>query len=82
VPNSIPNAAQISPFIIDLLAKLATAVKPNNANQKYSGGPKARAKRANIGARVNNAIALNIPPTIEDNIAILMALVDSPFRVN
>src|SRR4030042_928538 len=53
--------------------------RPNEANAKYSGAEKRRAKLARIGAKKAKHSAVKVPPTPEEIVAMPMALPASPF---
>src|SRR6056297_1238715 len=78
VPINRPKTAAMIPFTGSDPTITPTEAMPKMAIQKYSAGPKCSVTRARSGPTVISAIALAMPPTAEDQQAILSALDASP----
>jgi hypothetical protein len=77
-----PMAPASRPLIMLPLASVPMTVSPNTASMKYSGGPNFRDKSDKGGDMNSSAKALAEPPTTDEKVATLSALLNSPFWVS
>lgn len=68
-----PKAMEITPLRRALPERLITSERPISIRAKYSGGPNARAKPAQSGAKRVSPKRLSVPATKEDMAAMAKA---------